>query len=105
MRFMVTVRWDIEKGNELAKTGKLGPIVQSILQETRPEHVFFRADQGCRSAVLIYDLNSAAEMPRIAEPWFLAANATVQFEPVMLPEDLAKAGPDIESAVKKYGRW
>jgi hypothetical protein len=29
-------------------------------------------------------------------------NASVEFHPVMVPEDLMKAGPDIEQAVKKY---
>ena len=42
-------------------------------------------------------------MPAIVEPWFLAFNANVQLLPVMLPEDLEKAGPGIEDAVKKYG--
>jgi len=32
--------------------------------------------------------------------WF---NATVEAFPVMLPEDLEKAGPSIAAAVKKWG--
>ena len=38
-----------------------------------------------------------------AEPWFLAFEASVEATPVMLPEDLAAAGPAIESVVKKFG--
>jgi hypothetical protein len=30
-------------------------------------------------------------------------NATVEFQPAMVPEDLAKAGPSIEQAVAKFG--
>ena len=38
----------------------------------------------------------------MAEPWFLAFNASVEIHPVMIPDDLAKAGGAIENAVKKY---
>ena len=41
-------------------------------------------------------------MPAIAEPWFLAFNASIECHPVMLPDDLAKAGDAIKKAVKKY---
>jgi len=34
--------------------------------------------------------------------WFLAFNARIQIHPVMVPDDLAKAGRAIEQAVKKY---
>ena len=42
-------------------------------------------------------------MPAVAEPWFLGFNASVEFHPAMVPEDLEKAGPAIEQAVKNYG--
>ena len=38
----------------------------------------------------------------MAEPWFLAFNAGVEFHPVMIPDDLAKASSAIDKAVKKY---
>ncbi len=49
------------------------------------------------------EAGNASQIPALAEPWFLAANAKVEFLPAMRPEDLAKAGPSIEAAVKKYG--
>jgi hypothetical protein len=103
MRFLVKVRWDVEEGNELARSGTLGDIAGSILEDQKPEAAYFLADQGNRSAHLIVNLDDASQIPAIAEPWFLKFNATVEFFPVMLPEDLQKAGPAIEQAVKKYG--
>ncbi len=53
--------------------------------------------------MLIVDLEDASQMPAIAEPWFLGLDAAVEFHPAMVPEDLEKAGPAIEQAVKNYG--
>jgi hypothetical protein len=47
-------------------------------------------------------VKESAEIPKLAEPWFLAFNATIEMKPVMAPEDLTKAGPDIAEAAKKY---
>ena len=40
--------------------------------------------------------------PTVAEPWFFAFNAQVEFHPAMNMEDLKKATPGIEKAVKNY---
>ena len=44
-----------------------------------------------------------SQLPAIAEPWILALNASIEATPAMVPEDLQKAGPAIERAVKNYG--
>jgi Domain of unknown function (DUF3303) len=103
MRFMIKVIWDVEKGNELARKGNLGKIAQSILEEIKPEAAYFIAEGGHRSAILFVNMDDVSQMPAIAEPWFLATNATVEFDPVMTIEDLKKAGASMEKAVKKFG--
>jgi hypothetical protein len=103
MRFMVEVIWDTEKGNELARKGNLGKIAQSILEEIKPEAAYFLAQEGNRSAILFVNMEDASQIPAIAEPWFLAVNATVEFKPVMVMEDLLRGGAGIEKAVKKFG--
>ena len=47
-------------------------------------------------------MQDASQIPAIAEPWFLAFNASIEIHPVMIPEDPARAGGAIENAVKKY---
>lgn len=103
MRFMVKVLWDVAKGNELARKGTLGETAELILQELKPEAAYFVADKGKRSAILFVNMDDASQIPAIAEPWFLAVNARVEFQPAMKIEDLRKAGPSIEKAVKKFG--
>ncbi len=47
-------------------------------------------------------MRDASQIPAIAEPWFLAFNASIEIHPVMVPDDLAKARGAIEKAVKTY---
>lgn len=103
MRVMLIVTIPVETGNDAAKAGKLGETISSILDELNPEAVYLTDKAGQRAAYIFMDLEDSADIPKIAEPWFLALNASIELHPVMIPEDLAKAGPSIEKAVKKYG--
>jgi hypothetical protein len=102
MRFLLKVNIPVETGNAAAKAGKLGTIIQSILADLKPESVYFSDDKGQRTGYLFLDMQDASQIPAIAEPWFLAFNASIEIHPVMVPDDLAKAAGAIEKAVKKY---
>ena len=102
MRFLIKVSIPVEAGNAAAKAGKLGATIQSILADLKPEAVYFTDDNGQRTGFLFIEMQDASQIPAIAEPWFLAFNASVEIHPVMVPDDLAKAGGSIEAAVKKY---
>jgi hypothetical protein len=102
MRVMMKVNMPVEAGNRAAKANKLGSTIQAILAEQKPEAVYFCADNGQRTAFIFLQVKESDEIPKLAEPWFLAFNAAIEMKPVMAPADLAKAGPDIAEAVKKY---
>jgi len=102
MRFLLKVNIPVESGNAAAKAGKLGSTIQSILADLKPEAVYFTDDNGQRTGFLFLDMKDASQIPAIAEPWFLAFNASIEIHPVMTPDDLARAGGAIENAVKKY---
>jgi hypothetical protein len=102
MRFLVKVSMPVEAGNAAVKAGKLGATIQSILADLKPEAVYFTDDNGQRTALLFLEMQNASQIPAIAEPWFLAFNASVEFHPVMVPDDLAKASGAIDAAVNKY---
>jgi uncharacterized protein DUF3303 len=104
MRFLLKVNIPVDAGNVAAKAGKLGETIQSILKDLKPEAAYFTDDDGQRTGLIVLDMKDASQIPAIAEPWFLAFNARIELHPVMIPEDLAKAGPAIERAVKTYGR-
>jgi Domain of unknown function (DUF3303) len=104
MRFLLKVNMPVEAGNAAAKEGKLAETIQSILDDLKPEAVYFTDNNGQRTGFIFLEMKDASQIPAIAEPWFLAFNASIEIHPVMVPKDLAKAGPAIDRAVKKYGR-
>ena len=103
MKFLLKVNMSVEAGNAAAKAGKLGATIQSILADLKPEAVYFTAESGQRTAFIFLEMQDASQIPAIAEPWFLAFNASIEMYPVMVPAELIKAAPAIEQAVKKYG--
>jgi len=92
----------VEAGNAAIRNGSLPKTIQSILADLKPEAAYFCEWNGMRTGFIVFDLQDVSQIPAVAEPWFLAFNANVEIHPVMLPADLAKAGPGIEDAVKKY---
>ncbi len=102
MRFMVKATMPVESGNAGARSGFQA--IPKILAELKPEAAYFVEENGKRTAVLFVDIQDPSQIPAIAEPWFLALNCAVEFHPAMKAEDLAKAGPAIERAVREYGQ-
>ena len=103
MRFMLKVMIPVETGNALAKSGKLGSTIASIIAELKPEAAYFSDSEGLRTGYLFFEMQQASQIPSIAEPWMQAFNASIELHPVMVPEDLAKAAGAIEKAVHKFG--
>ncbi len=103
MRFMVTFRFPNEKGNSLAKDGRMGEIVQSILEDLQPEAAYFADMEGARGGYIVLDMDDASQIPAIAEPFFIGLDATVHIHPVMTPNDLYRASSAIDQAAQRYG--
>jgi hypothetical protein len=103
MRFLLKASFPVETGNATIKDGSLPQKIQSIMADLKPEAAYFVANEkGQRTAYVVLDLADPSKIPGAAEPFFLAFNASVELYPAMTAEDLMKAGPDIEAAVKKY---
>ena len=103
MRFMITFRIPIEKGNALTRDGSLTQTIQSILEELQPEAAYFMEMEGARGGHLVLNMDEASQIPAMAEPLFLGLDATIQIHPVMGVEDLDRATPAIDQAAQRYG--
>ena len=102
MRVMMKVTIPVESGNAAAKAGTLGSTIQKILADLKPEAAYFAEDNGQRTGYIFFDLADQTHLPAVAEPWFLAFNASLTVRPAMTPEDLGKAMAGVERAVKAY---
>jgi hypothetical protein len=86
--------------NAALKEGSARSKLTRILEAVKPEAVYFSEQNGRRGAVLIVDVADPSKIPQLAEPWFLAFNADVEFRIAMTVEDLERSG--LESLGKEW---
>jgi hypothetical protein len=94
MQILVHIKWPHKEFNEYVKDGSISKRINKIMDEIKPKAVYFTEYWGHRGAIMIVDLASESDIPKIAEPWFLMFNADVEFHIIMTPEMLEKAGLD-----------
>ena len=102
MKFLMKVEIPIETGNAALAKADFGKKMQAVLKDVGAEAAYFTALGGNRGGYIVVEMKDASQMPALAEPFFLWLNAKVEFIPVMTPEDLAKAGPAIAAATRKW---
>ena len=100
MRMLMHVQLPLEPFNTAIRDGSIGPKIKKIIESIKPEAAYFTEQNGRRGGTLVVNVNDPADVPRLAEPWFLTFNAEVEFRIAMTPEDLANAG--LEELGKKW---
>jgi hypothetical protein len=88
MRTMLKATMPVEKGNQAIMDGSLPRVIQQATEALRPEASYFYTEGGKRTALMVFDLKDAADIPSIAEPLFNALNCEVTLAPVMNAQDL-----------------
>jgi hypothetical protein len=100
MRMIMQVQLPIEPFNTAVKNGTIADAIKKIMEATKPEHAWFSERNGKRGGILVVNVDSPSDVPRLAEPWFLALNAEVEFRIAMTPEDLGRA--DLNALGKQW---
>jgi hypothetical protein len=100
MRMMMHVSFPTEEFNVAVRDGTVSQKISRILDEIKPEAVYFTEREGERGAYLVVEVKDASQIPALAEPWFLMFSSNVEFRIAMTPDDLQKAG--LEKLGKKY---
>jgi len=94
-----------EPANTMIRNGTFESTIKKILTDLKPEATYFVAtDNGERCGIMVFDMKDSSELPKVAEPFFLAFNARVTVRPTMTPQDLAAGSPGFERAVKEFGK-
>ncbi len=101
MRMLLDISIPHEPFNSLVRAGTVGKKIKQILDDLKPEAIYFSEYDGKRGAIVVVDLPENSKIPALAEPWFLTFNADVKFRVAMTPEDLESAG--LEDLGKKWG--
>jgi hypothetical protein len=91
MRMMMKIAIPVEAGNIAVKDGSLGKVFGEALERLKPEAAYFLPDNGVRTGIMVFDVKDASDIPSLAEPFFMAFNASITMVPVMNADDL-KAG-------------
>ena len=90
MRFLITVHMSTEVSNAVVRDGRVGPLLQGVLERLQPEAAYFGPHEGGRTAFIVCNLDDVSQIPSISEPFFQELGARVDFIPVMNAEDLAR---------------
>lgn len=91
MKMLMNVRFPHEPFNTLVRQGKVGGIIRRILDDLKPESIYFIEQNGNRGAVAIVEVADSSKIPSFAEPFFLQFNADCEFRIAMSPKDLENA--------------
>ncbi len=101
MRMMVTATFPLQKFNKAVQKGTAGKQLAAIMDDIKPEAVYFTEQNGKRCCVFVVEVENASRVPSIVEPFFLGFNCSVEFRICMSSEDLQNAG--LEALGEKWG--
>jgi hypothetical protein len=89
MRTLMKVKIPTAAGNEAIKNGSLPEIVGKAIASLNVEAAYFTSEDGIRTGLFFFDMTDSSDIPSAAEPFFMALDAQISFEPVMNADEMA----------------
>ena len=102
MRFLISARIPTEDGNKMVQDPNFLNKIERYINKVKAEATYFFEAGGNRIATFIVDIQSADQIPILAEPLFGGIGALVEFHPVISPDDLKKGIPQAVVEVNSY---
>lgn len=100
MRMLFRIKFPHETFNSVVRSGKISETMKGLVREMKPEAAYFSEIDGHRGAVIVTDVPSDADIPRLCEPWFLKLNADIEIRVAMTPADLENS--DLDTLGKRW---
>ena len=91
MRMLLKVQVPVEAGNQAIKNDLIPGAIEGMVEQLSAEAAYFFAEDGLRTALIVFDLQELSQIPGVVEPLFMGASAALDLVPVMNLEEL-KAG-------------
>jgi hypothetical protein len=102
MRFLIHARIPTEDGNKMVQDPNFLKKIETYINKVKAEATYFFEANGNRVAAFIADIQSADQIPLVAEPLFSGMGAHVELHPVMSLDDLKKGIPQAVLEVNSY---
>lgn len=102
MRFLMRSTIPVASGNSFVSDKEMNQKMEALMSAVKPDSVYFGIEKGQRTIFCLVNVEGGHELPRMAEPFWLALKADVEFVPLMNQEDFKKASPDIEKSVQRF---
>ena len=83
MRFLILAKIPTEDGNKMVQDPNLLEKLEKYINKVKAEATYFFEANGNRVASFIVEIESADQIPVLAEPLFSGMGANVEFHPVI----------------------
>jgi hypothetical protein len=90
MRMMMKAKMDSAAASKAIRDGRMPEVMQSTMEQLKPEAAYFGPDGGQRTAFIVFEMDDPSQLPAISEPLFSEFHATVEVFPVMDRDDLER---------------
>jgi hypothetical protein len=90
MRMMLKAQMDTAAGSRAIQDGRMPKVMQSMMEQLKPEAAYFGPDGGHRTAFIVFEMDDPSQLPALSEPMFAELGARVEFFPVMDLDDLQR---------------
>jgi hypothetical protein len=90
MRMMLRAVMDTQVSNKALKNGELQKLMDSLMDQLKPEAAYFTPHLGKRSCVIVFDMKDSSQIPSITDQMLQSLGAEVEIQPAMNRDDLQK---------------
>ncbi|WP_030056419.1 MULTISPECIES: hypothetical protein [Streptomyces] len=88
MRALLEVTLDTETSNKLITDGSIGPTLEQVMGQLKPEAAYFFARNGRRAMLFVLDVPDESSVVTTCEPFWLQLGADVQLHICMNADEL-----------------